>query len=730
MSNALSTARYGRVDPGPGWGTQYDLTTNTTLTAAMDGGLVTNAGAVATFTATLPVAVRGMEFSFSDVAGFPIIVAANAADKISGVTGGRAVVRGARVITFVCLADSEWTIASWHEQKTSVAEYGATGDGTTDDTVAWEAAMANGGTIVIPEGDYLLNDCDIPANLGDITLKPLGQVTIKANSSASTALNFNCTGNLGDSVAVTAVADHSDYPTTFDQLLTKITGTFTGYSVDDVCQISSDDITYDGFIKGEMFRVLFVAADDTYIITDRHLFYSYTPGSNTTAVVRATATPRLTIERGITFDCQDDPTGAIGTRGFNLKLSSAIEPQIDVRLTNSYTTGIRMGGCYKGRVRLESDGVLSDYSKNAFGYGVELRGPCYGTVLDLHGRGGGHIVVMNGDLTTYTPASPDRMGVPQDPVVKNAIVSNARAGGVDSHWSIRPKFQNIVVDAAVMPDALAPGSPFGLIIGAVDPWFGNVSVRDCHGFMTLRACKGVATRYSFEHVDYRTTGQGTFTAPLIASENQTTVQPVIDIKTGFIDTIGKAALAATESVTIGYQLILGAVTFGPGCSQLALYSGSVPMDVDLLDCILLAGANMTQGLVRYNVDTADRFRIWGLKVVASSGGYPNGIAYVAAGITASTVIDRLVMPATKGLPKLSSGTHTITSMSVQQGATTTYFRTTSAAATLAADTTYTFRVGDVIRYTDPAASGNVGQICTTAGAGGTAVFKTFGAIAA
>lgn len=43
----------------------------------------------------------------------------------------------------------------------------------------------------------------------------------------------------------------------------------------------------------------------------------------------------------------------------------------------------------------------------------------------------------------------------------------------------------------------------------------------------------------------------------------------------------------------------------------------------------------------------------------------------------------------------------------------------------------TIQIGDRVMYTVPVAGGNIGEVCTTAGAvGGTAVFKTFGAIAA
>jgi hypothetical protein len=55
--------------------------------------------------------------------------------------------------------------------------------------------------------------------------------------------------------------------------------------------------------------------------------------------------------------------------------------------------------------------------------------------------------------------------------------------------------------------------------------------------------------------------------------------------------------------------------------------------------------------------------------------------------------------------------------------------TTAAAGTLTADTTQTFADGDTIWYTDPAAAGIPGVVCTTPGAGGTAVFSNMAALA-
>lgn len=56
--------------------------------------------------------------------------------------------------------------------------------------------------------------------------------------------------------------------------------------------------------------------------------------------------------------------------------------------------------------------------------------------------------------------------------------------------------------------------------------------------------------------------------------------------------------------------------------------------------------------------------------------------------------------------------------------------TQAAAAAMIADTSKRFLQGQKIEYTDATSGGVVGIICTTAGIGGTAVFKAFGVIAA
>lgn len=74
----------------------------------------------------------------------------------------------------------------------SVKDFGATGDGVTDDTTAIQAALNNGGKIVIPTGTYKITStllCDI----SKASLIAVGQVTFSMQSIASSVIQVYST---------------------------------------------------------------------------------------------------------------------------------------------------------------------------------------------------------------------------------------------------------------------------------------------------------------------------------------------------------------------------------------------------------------------------------------------------------------------------------------------------------------------------------------------------------
>lgn len=105
--------RYWNVDPGVGFGDQYNYTADATLTAGQDGAVITNSGASQAITLTLPAAVAGMEFSILRVANYDITLDPSGSQTIAdGGAGVTLIMEAAGLIGLSCIADSAWVVTS------------------------------------------------------------------------------------------------------------------------------------------------------------------------------------------------------------------------------------------------------------------------------------------------------------------------------------------------------------------------------------------------------------------------------------------------------------------------------------------------------------------------------------------------------------------------------------------------------------------------------------------
>jgi hypothetical protein len=527
--------------------------------------------------------------------------------------------------------------------------------GETDSTANWEAAMAGGGTVLIPPGTYTLQDCDIPTDV-DTTLIPMGPVTVQWAASGTAALRCDAVANVGNQVTVTDVTTISTWPVSSNQTLSRINGSFADYSAGDICHIMSDDTTADGLIKGEMFKVLYVHTDDSYLICDRLLHYTYTAGTYTTTVRRFTAMPKVRILPGITFDTIDDPLTALGTRPFGLMLRGLVEPEASVEFRNCYSTSVRLVGVYGGRVDYRGKGIEVNYDLGAFGYGLEMKGVVHGTNYTIYSDGGGHNVITNGDLTTYDTASWYRCGSPQAVRCIDFYSRNCVAAALDSHWSIRPRFDNVVIEDVHRNATVARSAQAGLLLAAVDPWFGTVSIKNARNAIVIRETKGVATKVRIESLNYESTVQSTTTPSIVAFDQYTSgTRPIIEIGGGSVSVAGRFPILA-NNIAFGYILRLFGVSLRGGPGLVWFNNPTAAVDVEFhAGCTWYPDSTSSDGILRADSATTDNVRAYSLNIIRGAETVPNGLVRGGTSITSSIMVGAVTLDGGAAVAAKTSG---------------------------------------------------------------------------
>jgi hypothetical protein len=155
---------YGRVHPGDGFGKTFSFDANGVITPAMDGGTADNLGVTAAITLTLPEAVIGRTVAVARIEPFTIYVIPAGGDTIRG-NQVPLTVLASSILLLACETSGNWDIVIGDSShRINVLEWGATGDGVTDDTAAFEAAFAalpaTGGIVDVPQVDqfYVVSD--------------------------------------------------------------------------------------------------------------------------------------------------------------------------------------------------------------------------------------------------------------------------------------------------------------------------------------------------------------------------------------------------------------------------------------------------------------------------------------------------------------------------------------------------------------------------------------------
>ena len=301
------------------------------------------------------------------------------------------------------------------ELPANVKDHGAQGDGVTDDTAAFTAALGVSTYVFVPPGDYVVNGLSRSAPF-TIIGAGRGRTTLRRTTGA---IQLRCRGTAGSTVNVTA--DVAVRSTTLTVAST------TGISAGDYLILRSNALwptTFQGYNKGEVVRVWSVDS-----ATQLNLFYptrdSYiTADSATIQEPTYLDSPRV---EGITFT-------SARTSTFNAFVVTQFEycknvQVVDCEFQNSPAAGVSLVSCLDWIVDRCTFVDFQDQvdSLDAFGYGVFAGAACQGGAFSNSKMRRGRHMFTTGGVGGFLD------GVPRDIVVANCIAEDMTAPAFDTH---------------------------------------------------------------------------------------------------------------------------------------------------------------------------------------------------------------------------------------------------------------------------------------------------------
>lgn len=315
-----------------------------------------------------------------------------------------------------------------------VADGGAIGDGTTDNILIINAAIADGKAVYIPYSDggfYVSTAITVTDAITDMIISGPGTII---HPNTTNAILFDPTWGTEYSITAQTISTINT-----DDLVTRLTlgtgeVTASGIVAGDVCKAySGDAYPYVAIMAsdeknylGEEFAVLSIDAASDYVYVAGKLHDTFT----TTPKIRKLPTNRCEI-KGPRFRASGNvESAAITTRKDCILIYGCIDPQIDVFIESSWRAGVGLRSCFGGVVRYSTDYLVNNPTANAYGYGGYAYGSTAYTEWYANGRRCRH--VWTGDIskeTAYSAANYKEIGVPM-----HNRVEGVASEGVGADW--------------------------------------------------------------------------------------------------------------------------------------------------------------------------------------------------------------------------------------------------------------------------------------------------------
>lgn len=332
----------------------------------------------------------------------------------------------------------------------SVAEFGAVGDGVTDDSDAIDAALHSGLKVVFEAGKTYVTSRTIGSTNADVYA--VGATILSTHLSGNV---IHAQGTLSDTVNVTSRTETSEAiapsgaATIRVQNFTLSSSVPSDWKRGDTLVFVSDDVLTGSKDSGTP------SAPQNL----RGEFLTFVSGSGTsikaTGVIRESMLTNRRIAKlnddnrlnwvGGTFDWTDESYAV--NSGYTFFITKANQSTIkDVLFKRVKSAAVSLRTCINWRIdNIEVLEGVNDLSRGAFGYGVANFNSAYGILSRSRFTDVRHAYTNGGTFKTAPTTGADGFGRPQDNLITHCFAYNCSAGAFDSHTQgLRETFDECV----------------------------------------------------------------------------------------------------------------------------------------------------------------------------------------------------------------------------------------------------------------------------------------------
>jgi parallel beta-helix repeat protein len=321
---------------------------------------------------------------------------------------------------------TETELSSGFEKRAGVAVdaryYGVTADGTTDDTVALQAALNSvgalgAGVLKLPVGTIRTSAITIPAG---VTVVGAGKRLTRLKQVGTPGYLVTVQGSITPNLA-TVNADVDKWATgiTLNSTAGLSAGDFI--ALHDAFSYTTTDASYK---SGEMLRVTSIL-NSTQIEVDTRVRGSWANASGTYTVANTTRISKITPVTGVTLadlTLEGDVTSTTGL--FLAQFAHNLTLQ-NIDVLNSGSMGLRIAHCHTVSItNYTARNLIDDLPGGHVGYAISVSGVTENlTVL------GGMVVGARHGFTTMG----SDYGMPHNLTVSGMFVSQCNVSGLDTH---------------------------------------------------------------------------------------------------------------------------------------------------------------------------------------------------------------------------------------------------------------------------------------------------------